>query len=242
MQKESRPKIPEPIKRKVRQDCGFACVICGIPIFDYDHISPWAETQSHDPNNLVLLCPTHHAEKTRGLLPAKQVAEARANPYSVRNKQSKPHPLHFSGPQLSIILGGSFITATPRKTSFEFVALNIDGRDILGFAFEDEQIYLNATFYDSTGDVVLSINKNQVLHYANSWDIEFKGPNLVIREQQREILLDLLFDVPSKVSVQRGELYAGKRKVSIDPTQISVDQEYKLSYVNCGFWNTGLYL
>ncbi len=40
-----RPKIPLPIQREVRQRCGFGCVICGLPLYDYDHIIGWAETE-----------------------------------------------------------------------------------------------------------------------------------------------------------------------------------------------------
>jgi predicted class III extradiol MEMO1 family dioxygenase len=38
---------------------------------------PYSEVEEHEPDNLVLLCPQHHAEKTKGFLTPEAVAEAK---------------------------------------------------------------------------------------------------------------------------------------------------------------------
>jgi len=48
------------MQREVRQRCGFGFVICGIPIYHYDHIIDHAEVHEHTADKLTLLCPTHH--------------------------------------------------------------------------------------------------------------------------------------------------------------------------------------
>ena len=35
----NRPRIPEPLKRQVRQKCAFGCVLCAAPIYDYQGIT-----------------------------------------------------------------------------------------------------------------------------------------------------------------------------------------------------------
>jgi hypothetical protein len=40
---EDRPPIPLPVKRLVRQQCAFGCVLCGLPLYEYDHIVPYHE-------------------------------------------------------------------------------------------------------------------------------------------------------------------------------------------------------
>ncbi|WP_395940648.1 HNH endonuclease [Bacillus salinus] len=44
-----------------------SCQICGgnfsqyrVSIVEAHHIEPFSETQNHHPNNIVILCPTHH--------------------------------------------------------------------------------------------------------------------------------------------------------------------------------------
>src|SRR5439155_1627187 len=48
--------IPEPIKRQIRQRCGFGCVLCGLPLFEYEHLKGWANVQRHMPEEITLLC------------------------------------------------------------------------------------------------------------------------------------------------------------------------------------------
>jgi len=49
--------IPEGIKRQVRQECGFGCVVCGLAIATYEHIDPPFKTaKDHDPSKIAYLC------------------------------------------------------------------------------------------------------------------------------------------------------------------------------------------
>lgn len=41
--------IPEPVKREVRQACGFGCVFCGHALVEYEHVDPlFADARLHD--------------------------------------------------------------------------------------------------------------------------------------------------------------------------------------------------
>jgi HNH endonuclease len=60
--------IPEPVKRAVRQACGFGCVVCGASIIEYEHVDPgFADAREHGPANLTLLCPQCHSKVTTGI-------------------------------------------------------------------------------------------------------------------------------------------------------------------------------
>lgn len=53
--------IPENVRRQVRQECGFGCVICGLAIIQYHHIDPeFVDAEIHDPKKIVLLCGSCH--------------------------------------------------------------------------------------------------------------------------------------------------------------------------------------
>ncbi len=71
--------IPLPIQREVRQRCGFGCVICGFPLYEYDHLKGWPNVQEHIASDITLLCDKHHREATSGLLPREKVIEAKEN-------------------------------------------------------------------------------------------------------------------------------------------------------------------
>jgi hypothetical protein len=73
--------IPDPIKREIRQRCGFGCVICGNAIYEYEHVDPpFSEAKEHNSDHIVLLCGHHHRLVTKGLLSKQTVKEAARRP------------------------------------------------------------------------------------------------------------------------------------------------------------------
>jgi hypothetical protein len=60
--------VPEPVKRQLRQEAGFGCCKCGLPVFQYHHIIP-REVEDHNrPEDVMVLCPNHHWEVTSGAM------------------------------------------------------------------------------------------------------------------------------------------------------------------------------
>ena len=80
---QDRPPLNAGIMREVRQRCGFGCVICGRPIYEYDHILGWAKVKRHVASEITLLCDNHHREKTAGFLPNERVIEADKAPFNI---------------------------------------------------------------------------------------------------------------------------------------------------------------
>ena len=61
--------IPLPIQREVRQRCGFGCVVCGMPLYEYEHLLGWAQVERHVATEITLLCDQHHREDLRSTAP-----------------------------------------------------------------------------------------------------------------------------------------------------------------------------
>lgn len=64
---------------------GSACVVCGWRIekrrsygLEVHHIKPVRDGGTNDPDNLVVLCPNHHAEADYGILTPEQLRAHRA--------------------------------------------------------------------------------------------------------------------------------------------------------------------
>src|ERR1700722_20606163 len=96
--------IPRPVQLEVRQRCVFGFVVCGLPIYEYDHLRDWASSHSHVADDLTLLCDRHHREKTHKLLPLEQVIEANRHPHNRKHGVSKPYDLHYSGNQCEVVI------------------------------------------------------------------------------------------------------------------------------------------
>ena len=131
--KPSSRNIPDPIQRIVRKRCGFGCVICGIPLYDYDHMEGWAKVYRHVASEITLLCRMHHNEKTYGLLPLKDVIAANDAPFNLRQGVSKPYDLHFSGKDVEVIMGGNRFLLEIKKDPQGFISILVDQNILLGF-------------------------------------------------------------------------------------------------------------
>src|SRR3954465_3910893 len=67
-----RPAIPASIERQLMIDAGWRCSIptCGTTTaLEIDHIDEWSDVKEHKYENLIVLCPTHHAMKRKGARP-----------------------------------------------------------------------------------------------------------------------------------------------------------------------------
>jgi hypothetical protein len=112
--------IPEEVKRQIRINSGFGCVICGMGIIEYEHVEPeYNEAKTHDPSKMTLLCAGCHGNVTRGLWSKEKVKRAMANPKALSQGFSNgfydigyEHPqVHFAGSkfvnsQIPIMIGG----------------------------------------------------------------------------------------------------------------------------------------
>ncbi|PKW15925.1 HNH endonuclease [Saccharopolyspora spinosa] len=76
-----RPSIPAELRRAVLVEAGHRCAIptCRQYPVDIDHIVDWAKVQRHDFDNLIALCPTCHARKTRGEIDIKSMKQYKIN-------------------------------------------------------------------------------------------------------------------------------------------------------------------
>lgn len=212
--------IPLPLKREIRQRCGFGCVICGMPLYEYEHMLGFAEVQRHVADEITLLCDTHHRERTSGLLPIEEVKRANDNPYNFRSDVSKPYDLHYSGSECEIVLGGNKFTTKDHGYGTVMKAISVDGDPLLGFILSEGHLLLNLNVFDDFNNLVLRIVNNELLYSVSPWDIEFAGRNLVIRESKRNFLIDIGFEVPNRINIKRGRLLRNGVEIIIQPDYV----------------------
>jgi len=228
--------VPLPIQRSVRQRCGFGCVICGLPLYEYEHMEEWAKVQRHVAEEITLLCDQHHTEKTKGLLPKDAVRDANKSPFNLQPNNRKPYHLHFSGEAAEIWLATTNFRIQKTDTDNVMHAIVIDGEPILGFEIQDNTLLLNLKAYDEFNELSVLIEKNQLIYSKLPWDIQFVGTTLTIRKAHREILLEINFQPPSKISITNGRLLRNGVEVLINRQEVSITN-YETTISDCEFTN-----
>ncbi|WP_344464197.1 hypothetical protein [Kitasatospora kazusensis] len=178
----------------------------------------WAVTKSHAEEELTLLCNQHQQERTNKLLPREVVLQANKKPINVVTGVSEPYSFHFSGSECELVLGNNVF----RSQGARLVPLLVGGEETLVFDFRRGNLLLSAQVRDRDGNVALLIEDNELLYATDSWDIEFVGRELTLRNAPRKLRFQASFEPPSRVVVSRLDLQYGDVHAFVDARGIHV--------------------
>ncbi|GJL70621.1 MAG: hypothetical protein NPIRA06_32560 [Nitrospirales bacterium] len=182
----------------------------------------WAKVKRHVADEITLLCDQHHREKTAGLLPKEVMRGANADPYNLREGVSKPYNLHFSGKTAEIEIGGNSFTCEDKGYGTVLVPISVDGGPLLGLIMADGHLLLNLVIYDEFNAQVLQIKNNQLFYSTEPWDIQLIGTKLTVREAHRKILIEIDFQPPHKVVINRGRFLRNGVEILVRPKNILI--------------------
>jgi len=206
----NRNPVPEPIKRIVRQQCGFGCCKCGLPIIEYHHIVP----RSENPDDIMLLCPLHHHEATTGAMKEPEQLSLKAKPFNIENnivegqlKINQRHPVIGIG-TVQFVGEGDFIL--------------VDNESLLSMYVNDGRLEISVKLYDPAGELIAQIENNEwVSGDPLPWDLIASFQYLKISHKKRAIDLEINARVfPLQI---RAELWKNKQNFHLEPTQIRFD-------------------
>lgn len=226
----NRPPIPNNIKQEVRQRCGFGCVICGMPLYEYEHMLEWAQTKRHVADEITLLCRQHHGEKTNNLLPKADVEAANRDPYNKRVGVSKNHLLHYSGKSVILRISNSSFSYENMDEESAFIPLVIDATPLIIFRISQGKLFLSFIAHDEDNNLILEIDDNEITYDTNLWDVEWVGPALTIREARGRILLKLVFSPPNEIRITKG-------RILFNGVEVMIGENYLFNVNTRGFYN-----
>ncbi len=194
--------IPAEIARKVRQECGFCCVICRAPIYDYDHIDQFSEVGEHTVENLALLCPMHHSGKSRQRIHPETVRRARSEAASNAENRTGQWALPAAG-QLSLEVGTCTATAQLPVDNGNYSVIWVDGRSYFTLHSVRGLLTFSIIVCDKNGEVLVEVDHGAIVTTTDAWDITYEGKLLKIWNRPRDIVVEMIL-TNTAVNVQRG--------------------------------------
>jgi trigger factor len=160
----------------------------------------------HQEDEILLLCPHHHAEKTKGLLTDEIIRAANEDPFNLRNGVTTPYTLLFAGNDYHFDIGTNTFSGNLDRDGSFVQPVRIDGTPILGVRLEDSHYLLNLYIADESGRIVMTIIDNELVFSSWVWDVEFVGRRIIVREGFRKVLIDIEFNPPEGLRIRRGRL------------------------------------
>jgi hypothetical protein len=230
--------IPAGIKRIVRQNCGYGCVMCGAAIIEYEHIDPpFAEARVHDARAIALLCPRCHAKVTRGFLAKDTVLEALRDPACKKTGYaSELFDIGRTPPTLRF--AGSTITDTP-------VPIRVRGVPLLRIEKAEQErapFRLSGNFNDSYGKLSLQVVDNEWRSSSSNWDVEAVGAAITIWDAPGHISLRLRAQPPTGLIVEQIDAFIGGIRILANPEEFEVvwPNGSRTTYRSCIASNCGV--
>lgn len=209
----ARPHTPYQIARQLRQEAGFGCCVCGNPIIQYHHIVEWAAEPHFRADDMMVLCPNHHDQATKGAMPQVEQRKFKANPCNIARGLVKgllavrQDYCAADFGSVTVVGDGTF--------------LRIGGEDIIGFNLGEGNLEISLRLYSESDELLLRIDRNEwVSGDSLPWDIEADWQTLTLRERARSITVSLNAKFkPLRVS---GAFYRLGKRVTISDNGIQV--------------------
>ncbi len=229
---ETARSIPSEIKRKVRQECGFGCAICGSPVFHYDHIEEFSVVRAHDAKNIVLLCEQHHAAKTTGKLSKNRVKEAKVNPFNSNRNNTGSYKIE-SAREIAISIGGNR-ASTRFDGDGHYVILSISRRFAFVLRCIDSWMTISFVITDAMGQPMLIVKEGELSVSTMVWDYEYVGNRLKIRTELGQVYADIVLS-DTEVAINRGHVVVGRLHCAIQENMMVVycDDDVRAILANC---------
>jgi len=205
--------IPESIRRQIRQDCGFGCVVCGCAVVQYEHIDPpFSEATAHEPDKIALLCGSCHDRVTRGIWSKDKILGARRTPKTFKQGFTKD-AFDFTVPFELFVGDNSFkdVRCVVRKDNDEWLSIEPPEAP-------EGPPRLNAKFFAPNGEPALEICQNEWRCPTDLWDLKIFGPQIEVWTARRNPMLRLKAQPPHGLQILSLDMQLGDAGVLVSPT------------------------
>jgi hypothetical protein len=252
--------IPEDVKRQIRKNSKFGCVVpnCRNSFYTYEHLIPeYKNAQIHDPEKICLTCPTHNPRKEGTEGQANYSKEQLVKYYEQLQSRTQGPPIKnndfFSGfeREVEIVLG---------KSSYINVKsiINVDGEDIFSFrrnnsedVFEP-QVLFSGKFRRPNGEILFTIVDNEWQSPTDHWDLESKNGKITIFDSEKSVIFQAeklpsrnvikierldLWHSPFHITVKEGELFIGRVDIE-NSKHIYIGINETVNYGDCAVYLT----
>jgi hypothetical protein len=209
----ARPRIPAPVARELRREAGFGCCCCGNPILQYHHIVEWADDHHFRHEDMMVLCPNHHDQATKGAMPEAEQRALKARPWNIHHQMAKG-PLAVRQNYCAVDFGAvSWVGEGP--------CLRIDGEDIFGLTLDDGNLAISLRLFSQDSELLIEIARNEwIAGDPLPWDIEADWQKLTIRNRARNISLSLNAKaIPLEL---RAQFWLNGKQIECSPNGVTI--------------------
>jgi sulfur relay (sulfurtransferase) DsrF/TusC family protein len=206
-------KIPEGIKRQLRQEANFGCCKCGNPIIEYHHIKMWSKVETHHHEDMMVLCPTcHHSIES---YPEAYQQKLKANPYNKENTNQSGRII-IAQSFCAIDTGSIFLIGdgpVVRSKNVNYIEV---------YCNEDDMLEISLQLFNEKNENLIRVVKNEwVTGNAQLWDIEFISASKVLKIKEKKGFTNLEINAKNTPVTIKGELWIDGKPLKLNSNGIT---------------------
>ncbi len=226
--------IPESIKRQVREKCGYGCVVCGAPLYEYAHLIPYSENQQHSEDNIILLCSNHHSLDSKNSINITQdYAEYIDQPFNMRRDNPSAFNLFCKKREHRVGIGSNTIIFDCPELDQECEIINYLGYNPISVSIEQSELFINLTLTNIFGQPAFSIKRNELKLGKGIYDFPWIGSVLTLHSGLgHKVIIDLNNDNSISILEIEMPLYNGIIKLNGDTLITNIGDAYSMTS-NC---------
>lgn len=204
--------IPSEIRRQIRKNSKFGCILCRKGFYQYEHIDPtFEDAKTHDADAMCCLCGACHDAVTRGQISKSAIKSAYSKIKSLPIDEVDPPtgPLDFHDGTAELKIGNLLYSPVVQTL------LRYHGHDIIKVipGQNEEPGKISAILTNDLGDPVLELRENEWIGSLDNWDIEIIGSRITVRQAHGRIALQIRLDPPGRIIVERLDMRIGSGHV-----------------------------
>lgn len=204
--------IPAGVRRQIRQNSKFGCVLCRKGFYQYEHIDPtFEEAREHHADAICCLCGACHDAVTRGQISKEAVktAYSKIKAASADDVELPVGPLDFHDGSAELKIGNLLYSPAV------YVVLRYHGQDVIRVdpGQNEEPGKISAIFTNDFGEPILELRENEWVGSLENWDVEIKGTRITVRSSHGKVALQIRLDPPGRIVLERLDMRIGSGHV-----------------------------
>ncbi|WP_337879844.1 hypothetical protein [Rheinheimera sp.] len=167
-------------KQQSRRHCGFGCIFCGCPVYQYFQLEGQPE--------LLAICPLHQRQLQKNLLSPSTLEQRAQHPINL-DRQHLPGFKFDPDRRIQLSVGMNTLYADLPDAGGEHPLIWVNGQ--VFFCLHADRHWLSFSFVlsDTQGQPLVQVVQGELQHCPAGWEFSYEVMTLKIRDSQKRLVL-----------------------------------------------------
>jgi len=166
-------------KQQARRQCGFGCIFCGSPVFQYFQLLA-------DPATVLSICPLHQRQLAKKLLSDSTLQQRAEQPINLE-RQHLPGFRYDPNRRIQLSVGMNTLYADLPDGGGDHPLIWVNGKEFFSLHADHHWLSFSFMLSDSSGQVLVKVQQGELLYCPEQWEFSYEVMTLKLRDPQKRL-------------------------------------------------------